>query len=143
MESTSNTAATRSTSRSPDAVPRSDSIMMWGAKGSGKSVYIASLVYWSPPADAARRVCVLPANSTAAEWVADRVRALTRWEQGTGNWEPRTASSGEHAAPVPGSQFPVPEIYKTMTERRLDFRLYTLPTTVGPITRLLNTESRY
>jgi hypothetical protein len=30
-----------------------------------------------------------------------------------------------------------------MTERRLDFRLYTLPTTVGPITRLLNTESRY
>ena len=30
-----------------------------------------------------------------------------------------------------------------MTERRLDFRLYTLPTTVGPMTRLLNTESRY
>jgi hypothetical protein len=77
MESTSNTAATGSTSRSPNAVPHSDSIMMWGAKGSGKSVYIASLVYWSPPADAARRVCVLPANSTAAEWVADRVRSLT------------------------------------------------------------------
>jgi hypothetical protein len=86
-------------------------------------VYIASLVYWSPPADAARRVCVLPANSTAAEWVADRVRSLT------------AAGIGGHS--------PIPEIYKTLTERRLDFRLYTLPTTAGPITRLLNTESRY
>ena len=77
MESTSNAAA-RSTSRSLDGVPAasSDSIMMWGAKGSGKSIYIASLVYWSPPADAARRVCVLPATSAAAEWVADRVRSL-------------------------------------------------------------------
>jgi hypothetical protein len=151
MESTSNTRAASSTSRSPDGVPLpSDSIMMWGAKGSGKSVYIASLVYWSPPADAARRVCVLPANSTAAEWVADRVRNLTRWEQGTGNWEPRTATGERQAASVPGSTRPpeagtrpVPEIYKTLTERRLDFRLYTLPTTAGPITRLLNTESRY
>jgi hypothetical protein len=130
MESTSNTAAARSTSRSLDAVPHSDSIMMWGAKGSGKSVYIASLVYWSPPADAARRVCVLPANSTAAEWVADRVRSLS--------------ASGVGRAPADGgARSPTPEIYKTLTERRLDFRLYTLPTTVGPITRLLNTESRY
>ena len=48
MESTSNAAA-RSTSRSLDGVPpvSSDSIMMWGAKGSGKSIYIASLVYWA------------------------------------------------------------------------------------------------
>jgi hypothetical protein len=144
MDSTSNTAA-RATTRSPDGVTpsASDSIMMWGAKGSGKSVYIASLVYWSPPADAARRVCVLPANSTAAEWVADRVRSLTQQrEPGTGNWEPRLLGD-----PVPSSPFPVPpsvpEIYKTLTERRLDFRLYTLPTTAGPITRLLNTESRY
>src|SRR5262245_21517520 len=96
MNTTSNPSATRSPSRSPDGVSftPSDSIMMWGAKGAGKSVYIASLVYWSPPADAARRVCVLPANSTAAEWVADRVRALTRTnarEQGTGNWEPWNA----------------------------------------------------
>src|SRR5215207_10109824 len=148
MESTSNTAAARSTSRSPDAVPPSDSIMMWGAKGSGKSVYIASLVYWSPPADAARRVCVLPANSTAAEWVADRVRNLTRREEGTGNSEQSFGVSDQLAAPrspfpVPPSQPATPEIYKTLTERRLDFRLYTLPTTVGPITRLLNTESRY
>ena len=149
MESASNTAAAGSTSRSLNAVSHSDSIMMWGAKGSGKSVYIASLVYWSPPADAARRVCVLPANSTAAEWVADRVRNLTRWEPATGNGEPR-AGSEQQAASVPGSTRPpeagtrpIPEIYKTMTERRLDFRLYTLPTTVGPITRLLNTESRY
>jgi hypothetical protein len=119
--------------------------MMWGAKGSGKSIYIASLVYWSPPADAARRVCVLPANSTAAEWVADRVRALTRAtdrEPGTGNRE-----QSIYGGSVPRSPFPVPaqtpEQYKTLTERRLDFRLYTLPTTAGPITRLLNTESRY
>ena len=144
MESTSNTSAARSTSRSPDAVPHSDSIMMWGAKGSGKSVYIASLVYWSPPADAARRVCVLPANSTAAEWVADRVRALAGGDRGQG-----TADSGFYTrsmfgtpTPVFGSEAANP-LYKTMTERRLDFRLYTLPTTVGPITRLLNTESRY
>jgi len=141
MDGTSNTAA-RSESRSLDGVTPSpsDSIMMWGAKGSGKSVYIASLVYWSPPADAARRVCVLPANSTAAEWVADRVRALTRSterEPGTGNWEQRL-----HGGTVPSSQFPVPEQYKTLVERRLDFRLYTLPTTSGPM-RLLNTESRY
>ena len=143
MENTSNSTAARSASRSPEAVPPSDSIMMWGAKGAGKSVYIASLVYWSPPADAARRVCVLPANSSAAEWVADRVRGLTA--AGIGNRE-----SGIETSPRPvDSRFPIPdsraapEIYKTMTERRLDFRLYTLPTTAGPITRLLNTESRY
>jgi hypothetical protein len=147
MESTSNTAA-RSSSRSRDGVtPSAGSIMMWGAKGSGKSVYIASLVYWSPPADAARRVCVLPANSTAAEWVADRVRALTRveggesvgaqrsWADGNSEWE------GPRDSFIPDSPFPIP--YKTLVERRLDFRLYTLPTTAGPITRLLNTESRY
>lgn len=155
MEGTSRTA-TRSMSGSLDGVPSSsasNSIMMWGAKGSGKSVYIASLVYWSPPADAPRRVCVLPANSTAAEWVADRVRNLT------------AAGIGNRRAPAEGGQMgiaghrddsipdprrppstgtrPVPEIYKTLTERRLDFRLYTLPTTAGPIPRLLNTESRY
>src|SRR5512138_3760948 len=92
MDSTSNTAA-RSSSRSLDGVTpsASDSIMMWGAKGSGKSIYIASLVYWSPPADAARRVCVLPANSTAAEWVADRVRSLTA---GTGDWGLGTRPGG-------------------------------------------------
>jgi hypothetical protein len=137
MESTSNTRAAGSASRSPDGVPLpSDSIMMWGAKGSGKSVYIASLVYWSPPADAARRVCVLPANSTAAEWVADRVRNLTAAGIGNREWGIGPASDQSQAASIP-------EIYKTMTERRLDFRLYTLPTTAGPITRLLNTESRY
>src|SRR6185295_1478751 len=126
MEGTSKTAA-RSTSRSLDGVTpsASDSIMMWGAKGSGKSVYIASLVYWSPPADAARRVCVLPANSTAAEWVADRVRALTRSnerEQGTGHWEQKRQGDAVPQFSVPT---PIPEIYKTLTERRLDFRLYT------------------
>src|ERR1043165_5395324 len=60
---------------------------------------------------------------------------------GTGTGEPYL-----RGASVPGSRFPVPsspEQYKTLTERRLDFRLYTLPTTVGPMTRLLNAESRY
>jgi hypothetical protein len=150
MESPSNTQATRSTSRSPESVPLpSDSIMMWGAKGSGKSVYIASLVYWSPPADAARRVCVLPANSTAAEWVADRVRSLTGdWGLGTGDSAFDRSMFGAptpaFGSPASSPQSPVPSPqYKTLTERRLDFRLYTLPTTAGPITRLLNTESRY
>jgi hypothetical protein len=150
MNTTSNPSAASRSHDGASVVP-SDSIMMWGAKGSGKSVYIASLVYWSPPVDAARRVCVLPANSTAAEWVADRVRALTRTnpgERGTANWEPWNAVTEQVAVPdsqfwVPGSRTPVPEIYKTLTERRLDFRLYTLPTTAGTITRLLNTESRY
>jgi len=152
MESTSNAAA-RSTSRSLDGVSSasSDSIMMWGAKGSGKSIYIASLVYWSPPANAARRVCVLPATSAAAEWVADRVRSLAgATGLGTADWglgrqaigaeevsSPVRASRPSPQSPVPGPQ------YKTLTERRLDFRLYTLPTTAGPITRLLNAESRY
>jgi len=152
MDSTSNSAA-GSTSRSLDGVSSasSDSIMMWGAKGSGKSIYIASLVYWSPPADAARRVCVLPATSAAAEWVADRVRAIARLddrESGIGNWE--SGHEGSRGRLIPDSHLPagrglppIPEVYKTLVERRLDFRLYTLPTTAGPITRLLNTESRY
>jgi hypothetical protein len=138
MEGTTNKSAARSTSRSPDGVS-SDSIMMWGAKGSGKSVYIASLVYWSPPADAARRVCVLPANSTAAEWVADRVRGLTT----SGNGSGEIGTDRFSTQPTPASPFPTPALYKTLTERRLDFRLYTLPTTAGPIPRLLNSEPRY
>ena len=120
---------------------------MWGAKGAGKSVYIASLVYWSPPADAARRVCVLPANSSAAEWVADRVRSLGG-DRGLGAEDSGFNARSMFGAPTPASgtpsaQSPVSGLYKTMTERRLDFRLYTLPTTAGPITRLLNNESRY
>jgi hypothetical protein len=151
MESSSNSAA-RSTSRSLDGVPSasSDSIMMWGAKGSGKSIYIASLVYWSPPADAARRVCVLPATSAAAEWVADRVRSLAGTTgpgpgPGPAQASPLEEVSSAPRATRPGFQSPVPgpPQYKTLVERRLDFRLYTLPTTAGTITRLLNTESRY
>jgi hypothetical protein len=145
MEVTTNRSATRFPSASPDGVT-SDSIMMWGAKGSGKSVYIASLVYWSPPADAPRRVCVLPANSTAAEWVADRVRSLTQAGRGPklgGDREWNNADSPQPQLTDAGSRFPTHEIYKTLTERRLDFRLYTLPTTAGPIPRLVNAESRY
>ena len=145
MEGMANKSAARSSSASPDGVS-SDSVMMWGAKGSGKSVYIASLVYWSPPADAPRRVCVLPANSTAAEWVADRVRGLSG-DSGLGTRDsafgnPFGAPTPALGSPVPGPQSLVPQ-YKTLVERRLDFRLYTLPTTAGPIPRLVNTESRY
>src|SRR5262245_25766616 len=111
MESTSKTAA-GSHGRSLDGVTpsASDSIMMWGAKGSGKSVYIASLVYWSPPADAARRVCVLPANATAAEWVADRVRSLTA--SGIGNRESGIGRPRDAWTTDP--RLPIPEIYKTL-----------------------------
>jgi hypothetical protein len=90
-------------------------------------------------------VCVLPANSTAAEWVADRVRAITAGgDKGTGPVDTGFTGRSMFGTPTPvfGSDAASP-LYKTMTERRLDFRLYTLPTTVGPITRLLNTESRY
>src|SRR5688500_4672111 len=139
MEVTANGSATRSPSALPDGVT-SDSIMMWGAKGSGKSVYIASLAYWSPPADPPRRGCVLPANSTAAEWVADRVRSLSGSGRGESGIESDSRSFDSRFPPPDSRQ---PEIYKTLTERRLDFRLYTLPTTAGPIPRLLNTESRY
>jgi hypothetical protein len=140
MESMSNAARSVSGSRDVVAPSASDSIMMWGAKGSGKSVYIASLVYWSPPADAARRVCVLPANSAAAEWVADRVRSLGARDAGRGS-QP-FGGTGDSRFATPDS-FAAPSPYKTLVERRLDFRLYTLPTAAGPITRLLNTESRY
>jgi len=146
MEGMANKSAARSSSASPDGVS-SDSVMMWGAKGSGKSVYIASLVYWSPPADAPRRVCVLPANSAAAEWVADRVRSLSGGDWGQGMKDsafgnPFGAPTPAFGSPVPSPQSPVPQ-YKTLVERRLDFRLYTLPTTAGPIPRLVNAESRY
>jgi hypothetical protein len=110
------------------------SIMMWGAKGAGKSVYLASLVYWSPPPDAERRTCVLPANPAAAEWVADRVRSLQRRDQR------RFAPPESTTTSSPGIISP---IYKTMTERRLDFRLYTLPSATRGLPRLFNQESRY
>src|SRR3954471_13380920 len=112
MESTSNTRAAGSESRPPSGVPlTSDSIMMWGAKGSGKSIYIASLVYWSPPADAARRVCVLPASSAAAEWVADRVRSLGPGEPGLGtrDWGlGRDAITGDVISAAVGNSRPSP-----------------------------------
>jgi subtilisin family serine protease len=58
------------------------------------------------------------------------------WETGTGTGNIRTEP--RFPVPVPSSRVPVQDA----VERRLDFRLYTLPTTAGPITRL-NTESRY
>jgi hypothetical protein len=143
MESVSSTAPTPASDTTPSGGAGGGSIMMWGAKGSGKSIYLASLVYWSPPLDDDERLCVLPANATAAEWVADRVRGLQQ------------APSARHhptaevpAAPWDGSMTgpatptPIPAIYKTMTERRLDFRLYSLPTATRGLPRLRGSESR-
>jgi signal transduction histidine kinase len=39
-------------------------------------------------------------------------RLATSWEPGTGNGEPRAASTMQHAAPVPSSQFPVPDSFR-------------------------------
>ena len=108
MEGMANNSAARSTSASPDGVS-SDSVMMWGAKGSGKSVYIASLVYWSPPADAPRRVCVLPANSTAAEWVADRVRSLSGRDWGQATRDSAFSNPNVFGVPTPAFGAPIPD----------------------------------
>ena len=128
------------------------SIMMWGAKGSGKSIYLASLVYWSPPPDDDRRSCVLPADSAAAEWVSSRIRSLQRQRDDRPYSRPSSGApaNGEGtSAPVMSSNPAINAIYKTMAERRLEFRLYTLPSArngrgshVG-LPRLLGHESKH
>ena len=56
------------------------SIVLWGPPGSGKSTYLATLVYYNESLDEqARRWCVLPADGVTAEWVAERVE---RWRAG-------------------------------------------------------------
>lgn len=78
------------------------SIVLWGPPGSGKSTYLATLVYYNESLDEqARRWCVLPADGVTAEWVVERVE---RWREG---------------APAPKSLHPEPQA--------LAFRLYSLP----------------
>jgi hypothetical protein len=77
-------------------------IVLWGAPLSGKTTYVASLVFWQEhreEADRARRLCVLPANRGAADWVSAKARDL-----------------------VGGKSLP-----KTGAVERIDFRLYDLP----------------
>jgi hypothetical protein len=78
------------------------SIVLWGPPGSGKSTYLATLVYYNESLDEqARRWCVLPADGVTAEWVAERVE---RWRAGEAS---------------PKSLHPEPQ--------GLAFRLYSLP----------------
>ena len=78
------------------------SIVLWGAPLSGKTTYLLSLVFWQEhheDNERFRRLCLLPANAHAADWIAAKAR---------------TFASGE---PLP----------KTSTAERLEFRLYDLP----------------
>ena len=63
-----------------DASATDSSIVLWGPPGSGKSTYLATLVYYNESLDEqARRWCVLPADGVTAEWVVERVE---RWREG-------------------------------------------------------------
>ncbi|MDF1505835.1 hypothetical protein [Roseisolibacter sp. H3M3-2] len=86
-----------------DAAPADDAgIVLWGPPGSGKSTYLATLVYYNESLDEqARRWCVLPADGVTAEWVVDRVQ---RWRDGAAS--PKSL----HAEP-----------------QALGFRVYSLP----------------
>lgn len=87
----------------PPAPPADDAgIVLWGPPGSGKSTYLATLVYYNESLDEqARRWCVLPADGVTAEWVVERV---ARWREG---------------APSPKSLVAEPQ--------GLRFRVYSLP----------------
>jgi len=81
---------------------RAGSIVLWGAPLSGKTTYLLSLVFWQEhheDNERYRRLCLLPANASTADWIAAKAR---------------TFASGE---PLP----------KTSTVERLEFRLYDLP----------------
>lgn len=51
---------------------RRRSIILWGPPGSGKSLYLASLVMWLTREPNERPFAVLPASDAAAAWVARR-----------------------------------------------------------------------
>ena len=88
------------TGAGPSDAPGSN--LLWGPPGSGKSTYLATLVYYNESLDEqARRWCVLPADGVTAEWVAERVE---RWRDGEAS---------------PKSLHPEPQ--------GLAFRLYSLP----------------
>ncbi|HEY2851960.1 MAG TPA: hypothetical protein VGJ18_03895 [Gemmatimonadaceae bacterium] len=51
---------------------RRRSIILWGPPGSGKSLYLTSLVMWLTREHNERPLAVLPADDAAARWVARR-----------------------------------------------------------------------
>lgn len=51
---------------------RRRSIILWGPPGSGKSLYLTSLVMWLTRERDERPVAVLPANDATATWIAGR-----------------------------------------------------------------------
>ncbi len=88
--------------RVPEPAGPAHIIGITGPPGSGKSTYLATLVYYNESLDdQARRWCVLPADGVTAEWVAERVE---RWRAGEAS---------------PKSLHPEPQA--------LAFRLYSLP----------------
>ena len=54
---------------------RRRSIIVWGPAGSGKSVYLASLVMWLARERSQRQLAVLPADGNSADWIARRTFA--------------------------------------------------------------------
>ena len=86
---------------SPPTAARSRRIVLWGPAGCGKSSYLSTLVFFHRQDAGERRLCVLPANATTAEWVALRVQAM----RGTG----------------------ASDVAKTREYQELAFRLYDLP----------------
>jgi hypothetical protein len=51
---------------------RRRSIILWGPPGSGKSLYLASLVRWIARERGERALAILPATDATACWIADR-----------------------------------------------------------------------
>ena len=54
---------------------RRRSIIVWGPAGSGKSVYLTSLVLWLARERSQRQLAVLPADGKSADWIARRTFA--------------------------------------------------------------------
>src|SRR3954466_5273957 len=54
---------------------RRRSIILWGPPGSGKSLYLTSLVMWLTREPNERPFAVLPASDAAAQWLSRRSAA--------------------------------------------------------------------
>jgi hypothetical protein len=54
---------------------RRRSIIVWGPTGSGKSVYLTSLVMWLAREGSQRQLALLPADGNSADWIARRTFA--------------------------------------------------------------------
>ena len=56
---------------------RRRSIFVWGPAGSGKSVYLTSLVRWVPREREKPQLAVLPADAAAATWISRRTQVVS------------------------------------------------------------------